>query len=142
MLVALTGTLGLNDDKAPAPAQIEFRRAETKPAAGLTEADDPMMNDKIYLHKKVELDNKDILSATLDKPPQARSYVVHLTLTNEGARKMKALTRQLMNKRLAVLVDGKVISAPFITSEVSKHAYVETMNKEMAQRIVNAFGGK
>src|SRR5439155_25881752 len=39
--------------------KIEFRRAETKPADGLTEAAVPGGKEKIYLHKTPDLTNED-----------------------------------------------------------------------------------
>jgi preprotein translocase subunit SecD len=141
-LIVTTGTPTLSDEKSPPPAKIEFRRAETEAGEGLIEANDPTNSDKVYLHKKVELDNKDIASAFLDFNPQKLDFIVHVTFTEEGAKKMGALTKQLLNKRLAILLDGKVISAPMITGEFSKNAMIQKLKKEDAERIAKAFGGK
>ena len=62
ILLAITTTAIGSDDKTTAPSKIEFRRAENKPAEGLTEATDLSKGEKIYLHNQVEMDNKDIAS--------------------------------------------------------------------------------
>ncbi len=141
-LLVLTGTLEVQEKKSASSAKIEFRRVETQPAEGLIEADGPKNSEKIYLHKKVELDNKDISSALPDFDPKTQDFLVHLTFTDEGAKKMAALSRQSFKKRLAILVDGKVVSVPMITSEFSKHAAVNNLKRETAEKIAKSFGGK
>ena len=134
--------LTANDDKPSVPAKVEFRRAEKDPADGLIEAIDPHDSMKIFLHKRVELDNKDVASARYELEPVLRQHAVVLKFTEEGAKKMKELTKQMTGKYLAVLLDGKVISAPMVRDEISKMAIISNLKKEDIDRIVKAINGK
>ncbi len=138
--LSLILTLDTSDDKQ---VKIEFHRVENSPADGLIEANDPYNSSrKIYLHKKIELDNKDIASAIPDYNPQSREFSVHLAFTEAGAKKMSSLSKQLISKRLAILLDGNVISAPLVTAEISKNALIDKLSKDDAERIAKAFSGK
>ena len=141
-LLVLTGTLEVQEKKSASSAKIEFRRVETQPAEGLIEADGPKNSEKIYLHKKVELDNKDISSALPDFDPMTRDFLVHLTFTDEGAKKMAAFSRQSIKKRLAILVDGNVVSVFIVISDFFKYAVLYNLNSEFAYIIVYSFGVK
>jgi preprotein translocase subunit SecD len=94
----------------PPRAKVEFRRAETKAAEGLTEAKIAGSDTKVYLHKEVELTNDEIAQASAvedkDKAPG-----VEIVLTKEGAKKAAKLSEDHKDKPVAILVDGKVIAA-------------------------------
>jgi preprotein translocase subunit SecD len=103
--------------------KVEFRRAEKEAAEGLTEATVEGSKDKVYLHKTVELTNDDVAEARatlLEKDGPA----VELTLTKEGAMKMEKLTKDHLNKPLAILVDGKVIIAPVVKTVISERILI------------------
>jgi preprotein translocase subunit SecD len=93
-------------------AKVEFRRAEYKPAEGLTEAAVAGTDKKVYLHKRVELTNKDIAKAQVieDKPT---GPAVEITFTEDGQKKAAKLSGHA-DKPVAILVDGKVLSAPVV----------------------------
>jgi len=107
-LAALGASLAMAAD--PPRAKVEFRRAETKAAEGLTEATIAGTDTKIYLHKEVELTNKDIAGASVEDDKD-RGVSVRITLTKEGAQKAAKLSEAHLDKPLAILVDGKVVSA-------------------------------
>jgi preprotein translocase subunit SecD len=122
--------------------KFEVRRAETKPAAGLIEATVAGTKTKIYLHKEAAITNKDIAraeAATQDGKP-----AVNITFTEEGRKRIAKLTEEHQGKPLALMVDGKVISAPFVQDPISgDHAVLSgNFTKEEAERIAKGMTGR
>lgn len=122
---------------------VEFRRAESKPAEGLTEAIVEGTKDKVYLHKEAGLTNKDVAAAQAttdagDKP------AVEITLTEEGQKKLAKLTADHDGKPLAILVDGKVIAAPIVRGQITgSKAFVSgKFTREEAERIARGIKEK
>jgi preprotein translocase subunit SecD len=123
--------------------KVEFRRAEPKPAAGLTEARISGTDTIVYLHDKVDLTNADIASARTTLSENGKYYEIEVTMTDEGARKLKALTEQHLMKPLAILLDGKLWVAPRIVSPISRKALISgNFDREEAERIAAGIVGK
>lgn len=83
--------------------------------------------DKLFLSKRVQLSGKDIKSASVDY--QRKGYV-HVVLSNEGSVKMWNITSK-MNKghdRLAIVLDGRVVSAPVVQSNLSKEFQISGLD--------------
>jgi preprotein translocase subunit SecD len=116
----LSGTAATADDKPKdKPAvKVEFRRAEKAAAEGLTEATVEGSKEKIYLHKTAELTNDDIAEVKASEDSQKQPSI-SITLTKDGAAKMKKISEEHRDKPLAIVVDGKVISAPVIKSVIA-----------------------
>ena len=51
-------------------------------------------------------------------------FQVNLEMTNEGADILEAVTRNLINKPLAIVLDGKLYSAPTVNDVLSKNAQI------------------
>src|SRR5262245_59499656 len=98
--------------------RLEFRRAETKPAKDLEETTIPKTGEKLYLHKAAEVKNEDIAEASIDEENKP-DPLLKLKFTKQGQQKMEKLTKDHLDKPLAVLVDGKVVAAPIIRSTLS-----------------------
>jgi preprotein translocase subunit SecD len=127
---------------AQAAVKFEVRRAESKPAEGLTEANVEGTEEKVYLHKEVELTNEDIVGARA-VTDQSKANVVDVELTREGRQKLARLTKAHQGKPLAILVDGKVVAAPVVRDEVSGDARISgNFSKEEAERIAKGIQGK
>ena len=127
---------------AQAAVKFEVRRAESKPAEGLTEAKVEGTDEKVYLHKEVELTNKDIAGAKAitDK---SKANIVEVELTKEGRQKLARVTKAHQGKPLAILVDGKVVAAPVVRDEVAGDARITgDFTKEEAERIARGIKGK
>ena len=54
-----------------------------------------------------------------DQTTKAKQYVVSLTLTSEGAEKFAKATQENLGRRIAIVYDGEVISAPVVQSVIS-----------------------
>jgi preprotein translocase subunit SecD len=121
---------------------VEFRLAETKPADGLTEATIEGTKDKIYLSKKAEVTNADIAKAGVGID-NALEPAVDLLFTDAGAKKMEVLTEKHLKKLLAIVIDGKVVSAPVIQSKFSDKCQITgKFSKEEVEKLVKAINGK
>jgi preprotein translocase subunit SecD len=127
---------------ALAAVKFEVRRAERKPAEGLTEAKVEGTDEKVYLHKEVELTNEDIAGAKA-VTDQSKANVVEVELTKEGRQKLARLTKAHQGKPLAILVDGKVVAAPVVRDEFTGNARISgNFSKEKAERIAKGIKGK
>jgi preprotein translocase subunit SecD len=125
-----------------ARVKVEIRRAEIEPADGLSEATVAGTNDKVYLHKSAEITNEDIaeVRAAVDGKQKP---VVEIVFTKEGAKKMAKLSEQHQKKHLAIMVDGKVISAPTMRARISERALIAgNFSKEDVEKLVKEFNGK
>jgi preprotein translocase subunit SecD len=128
------------DDKPK--IKVEFRRAETKPANGLTAAMVEGSKEKIYLHNKAELTAEDIAEAkaSLDN---AQKLAIDITFTKAGGMKMAKLSEDHLGKPLAVIVDGKVLSAPTIRVIITEKATITgSFTQEEMEKIVVAINAK
>jgi preprotein translocase subunit SecD len=128
---------------AESPPKLELRRAETKPAEGLTEAKVAGSDEKVYLHKEAELTEKDVSKAQAIEDKKA-GFAIEIVLTKEGQKKLAKLTEEHVNKPLAILVDGKVIAAPIVRDKLEGGKAVITGNftKAEAEKIAKGIKDK
>jgi preprotein translocase subunit SecD len=137
---------GIAQGSADKPAEklrvkVEFRRAETKPADGLTEAPVSGTQDKVYIYKIADATNDDIADAR--SAEDEAKPAVEIIFTKEGAKKMAKLSEQHKDKPLAILVDGKVLSAPVVRSSFSERALITgNFTKEEADKLVKGVNSK
>jgi len=127
---------------------VQFRLGETKPGPGLKEMSVPGSELKVYLHDGVELSNEDIASASVQmrENGHTKGPIIEMTFTEVGGEMLRRLTRENIGKILAVVVDGKVLSAPVITSEIGggsrKCTIAGTFTMDEATRIADGLCGK
>ena len=55
---------------------------------------------------------------------QTGGFQINLEMTDEGAKRFRVLTEKLVNKPLAIVLDGKLYSAPIINEPLSKNAQI------------------
>lgn len=144
LFACLAGVAQASADKpAEKPrVKVEFRRAETKPAEGLTEATIAGTKDKVYLPKMADATNDDIAEARSAEDGRAKP-AVEIIFTKEGAKKMARLSEHHKDKPLAILVDEKVISAPVVKAKFSERALITgNFTKEEVDKLVKDINGK
>jgi preprotein translocase subunit SecD len=128
-------------DESPR-VKVELRRAEHKAAEGLIEAMVIGTNNMIYMHKKADITNDDIADVRFVELNQ-KAPAIEITFTKEGAKKVAKLTEQHQDKPLAIVVDGKVISAPIVRMKFSEHAVITgNFSKEDMEKLVKGISGK
>ena len=122
-------------NNAQAAVQFEARLAEQKPSPGLKEVKG-FDGEKLYLHNEVILTNSDIAEAKVVPQPGGAKYEILITFTPAAARKIYAFTEKNIGKRMAVLIDGEVVIAPYINEATGEAAKIDAFTKEEAERIV------
>ena len=125
----------------PGPG-AEIRLAEDEAADELIEAEIVGTDNKVYLHKTVVAASKDIAEASVILDAIGKPAIA-ITFTDEGANKIAEVTERHHGKRLAILVDGQVISAPIIRVRIVKKAKVTgNFTEPEATRIAKALCAK
>ena len=100
-----------------------------------------------YVRRKVELTGEYIVSAKADRDEMGRP-VVAFRLNGKGGNIMRKLTRNCIahgemnptdrGRQLAVVLDGEILSAPVIQSEISTRGQISgNFTMEEAQRLAN-----
>jgi len=94
------------------------REDETNaPAEMLPDTNDRSGNRKLRVLKAVEIGGDSLARARLKK--SLGQWQIELQFTPDGAARFAALTRTNIGRQLAVLFEGRVLTAPVIRSEIS-----------------------
>ena len=115
---------------------FELRLAEREPGQGLTEATVANSDEKVYLHKEAFITSADVVSARAVKSEYSDYYDIKLKFSAEAGERMKRISGQRIGKIIAVLIDGKVVSAPVLMGEIGGEAQITgPIRKEQAEDI-------
>ena len=101
----------------PKPLALEFRVAEDSPGEGLSEMYVPLMDRSVYVHPDAAIDAAHIDTAVVYA--QDEHFLVDLQFTAAGTAAMTELTAANIGKRIAILVDGEVVSAPICRAAIT-----------------------
>ena len=97
---------------------FELRLAETEPDINLKEMVFYNTDQKYFVYDSVYLTNSDITSTeVIDLQTQPK---VQVTLNEAGRKKFADFTGENVGKNAAMIVDGKLISAPRINAQITK----------------------
>ena len=114
---------------------LEFRFAETDSANGLQKY--IIINGKqiFYLHKEVLADNSDIADASVQKVND--DYGVLVEFTEKGKYKWAQITQNNIGKRIGILLNNELITAPIIRAKIEQGLAIITgrFNEEEAVNI-------
>jgi preprotein translocase subunit SecD len=123
--------------------KFEVRKAEVKPTDGLTSATIAGTTEKIYLHKDAALTSKDVAKAEASIDAAGNPTVV-VILTEDGAKKFAKLTEAHKDKPLAILFEGKVVSAPTVRDVIAdgKAVISGKFTREEAERVAKGISAK
>jgi len=97
---------------APADDAEKMIRLEKIPAVG------QVRQEEVYVQKSVLLDQTALQSAQLNTGPQGDRQI-EITFTSAGRKEFAKVTREHLHQRLAIIIDGKLMTAPAIQSEIS-----------------------
>jgi len=103
---------------------LEVHLAESAPGPGLSEAMAPGSGEKIYLHPETVITSADVASARVIPGDRAGTFNVGIMLTSDGSARMEQATKAHLNKPLAMLVNGRVVSAPILRSAIRRSAVI------------------
>ena len=125
---------------SPSPL-LQFRLVEKPGTPNCNEMKDSKSGEVLWLSRKILLSEADIQSAAPTQDGQGR-WNVRVTLTPDGARKLEQVTRANVGRRLAVLIEEQVVSAPRIASAIRGGPAIIAIGgknaREEAQRIARA----
>ncbi len=74
--------------------------------------------------KKIPEATGEIIKTAFASQTQTGGFQINLEMTDEGAKRFRVLTEKLVNKPLAIVLDGKLYSAPIINEPLSKNAQI------------------
>lgn len=112
-----TMAYGPSHSRGEAPLSISFRLAFDEAAPDTEKIQfESAPQDVVYVSKHSVLERKDLLAARVERRAVGRAVIV--TLSSEGAKRVKQTTSSHLHARLAVVVNGVVISAPTILQPI------------------------
>jgi len=85
----------------------------------LPSADAAYGNDKIPVRSRVELDGARLRDASAGRNGQTGEWVVNFSFDAAGAKRFADITTRNVGKPFAIVLDGKVISAPVIREPIT-----------------------
>ena len=105
-----------------------------------------IVTETLNVEKAVLVDQTALKSASMSKDSLGRP-IVDITLTTKGAEQFATITQQNLHKRLAIVIDGHLTSAPMIQSPITsgKAQISGNFSKEEATDLanrINAFAKK
>ena len=93
----------------------------------------------LYLVSRAELTGDAVADARVGRETDLGSYYVTVTLSPAGARRFEELTAANVHRRLAIVIDGVVESAPVIASKIAGGKATITMGAgEPEQQLADA----
>ena len=96
------------------------RKAEQQPGNNLEEVSVKRPPQTIYLHPEVLLTSVDIRETSVEMHQfidgENRAQI-NVFFTPEGSNKLAEIAKTHMNKQIAILLDGKVVSCPWIKGQ-------------------------
>ena len=133
-----------------APPIIQFRlvvdnpTADSEPMTVVQPNNSPKQPqpEVLNVQKEVLLDHTAVKSATVEVDPLGNT-VIGIKFTNDGAKRFAEVTRENVRKRLAIVIDGKLYSAPHIMSEITggNAAISGKFTKEEAENLAARING-
>ena len=135
------------------PGSFEIRRVvEEKDLAGAEALPfaqaRPGAESSLRVMKESVLDSSDVARAVAQKDPATGDNGVLVTLTEKGKERFAAVTEGSIGKRLAVVVDGKIVVAPMVRQKIGGGSLVINGNlnakeaSELAEKLNGESGGK
>jgi bla regulator protein BlaR1 len=111
--------------KSPVAAStLQFRLvADADDKSEADEMPNPNGGKPLRVLKPVVLDGKDVTRA-YEAKSQNNSLAIGIDFSAQGAEKLKKLTADNINHRLAMIVDGKLLSAPTIKTTLAKSVQI------------------
>lgn len=102
---------------------LEFRLADDAEESGWQKMELRGSDKPIFVSRKVSLNGGHIEKVSFYKDVSGNP-TVGFVLTDAGAKAMEATTSKNLNKRLAIVLNGKVVSAPTIRSTITKKGQI------------------
>ena len=118
-------------------AALEIRAASSTAVAGWQRMSAPD-GGAVWVSPTSALTSTDIARGEPRKQADG-SATVGVVFTDDGARKMAALSAAQANKPIALLLDGKLVWAPIVRGAIEKEAVLSGVTPEVVQRVLATF---
>jgi preprotein translocase subunit SecD len=130
--------------KASAPqVKVEFRLAQDEAGPGLEAATVPPRGERVYLHKEPIITNGDIIEAHAREGQFLGQHEVDVVFTKKAAERMAAATESNVGRLMAILINGKIISAARIQARIYDKAVISIgTTKREAENLAEALNEK
>ncbi len=89
------------------PPGVEFLSMQDRPG------------EKIAVRKRIDVDGADLTDARAGTNQQTSEWVVNFVFNSVGGKRFADITRANVNRRFAIVLDDKVISAPVIREPIT-----------------------
>jgi protein-export membrane protein SecD len=76
-------------------------------------------NARIAVRRRIEVDGADLTDARAGQNPQTGDWVVNFTFNSQGTRRFAEISTDNVGHPFAIVLDGKVISAPVIREPIT-----------------------
>jgi hypothetical protein len=102
--------------------------------------------ETLHVQKAPLLDYTAVRSATVTRDGSSGAPVINVEFSDEGKDLFAAVTKENLNKRLAIVLDGHLYSAPVIRSEITggqaqiTGSFTEQEDAQLAAKINEAIG--
>ena len=119
---------------------LEFRPAEMFPGNGLTEMTVEGSARNVYLRDEIVLSNEDVASASVRH--RERGPALEIVFNETGKERLAKATEENLNKPLAMLVNGRLVSAAIVREKIAGGRLTITgiFTEEEATRIAEGIG--
>jgi len=136
----LTSCSSTQEIKPDHNSMIELREASNVLEKGYMEMIVEGSDRTIYVGDEIISSDEDIKSMESGFDPQGFPIIV-VTLTEMGKIKFSAATKRLIKKYIAVLINGKVVMAPFVQEQLETDTFVISgdLTLEEIDEIVSGF---
>lgn len=91
----------------PPPPGIEFLPLQERPG------------ERVAVRKRVDVDGAELTDARAGTNPQTGEWVVNFAFNSAGTKRFADISRANVNRRFAIVLDDKVISAPVIREPIT-----------------------
>jgi TonB family protein len=117
-----------------AGTSLEVRLAEVQPAPGLVEALVEGSTQRVYMRPGAVVSGADVIGAHV--ADAGGRYSVNVTFTDAASRRLAEATKIHLGRPMAILLDGRVISAPTLRSMITGSAVITgDFTRAQAERI-------
>jgi hypothetical protein len=133
---------------SPTPPVLQFRlvvdapSADSEPMKLVVEHGDRAYSEVLNVQKAVLLDQTALRSASASTDALGQP-IIDITLSEKGREQFAELTRRNIGRRLAIVIDGRLGSAPVIRTEITagKAQITGSFTKEEAKALADEVAG-
>ena len=123
--------------QAGSASRMEIRLAETTPGAGLQQARVAGSDQPIYLHPTPLATWADVSVARIIDVGNSM-FGVAVTFNSDTAARMASATAAHLGRPMAVILDGRLVSAPIVRAPISDSGVITGITASAAQDLIEA----